>query len=104
MLAGFASERLILLDAQDSTPAVSMLMGWNALTEPAATRLIVPMGDGDKVKLPCTLMSPEKEVTFRLGGSNSMTLAKGVRFVSTNPSQGAEELNSAPPPEESCWL
>ncbi len=97
MLLGLASDKLIWLDPHETVPVGPTLMGWKAFSEPAATRSTVPIGDGDKVRLPARLISPENAVTSSVGGSRLKTASKGLILVSISPNHGAEE-------EKSDWL
>ena len=60
--------------------------------DPATIRSSVPLGDGDRVKLPTMLRSPEKAVTRNVGGIKAKAVSKtgNVVAVSTSRSHGCD--------------
>ena len=55
---------------------------------PRATMSTVPVGEGERLRLPMTLMSPAKAVTRSVPGRSDEVVTKGSTFVSSSRSQG----------------
>src|ERR1700741_4794749 len=91
MRHGSASDKLIVLAAQvfRSVPLIAETpVDCSAFTDPRATRSIVPVADGNKVRFPTTFRSAPKEVARISGGSRDAKVSNGWTVVSFNRSQG----------------